>query len=130
MPIYSDLEVLGIITTICSVFQLLTHFGATENATTLASTTRSESGAAAAAVVAVAVDVIGGGRLVVLAAQSGVASQPAVQPSDLKTERHATLQTPFPMLRHVRRILDRELRRAQLFEAGKGLVCCSLSLSL
>lgn len=64
---------------------------------------------------------IGGGRLVVLTAQSGVASQPAVQPSKLKTGKGATLQTPFPMLRHVRRVLDRELRRTQLFEAGKGL---------
>jgi hypothetical protein len=70
---------------------------------------------------AMSVDVLGGGRLVVLYAQSGVTDEPAMQPSELKVGRGESLRTPFPMLRHIRQVLERELRRHVLFEAGDGL---------
>lgn len=57
------------------------------------------------------------GRLVVF--ESGVTAEPAMRPAELM--HNVALRAPFPMLRHVRRVLEGELRKHTLFKAGSGL---------
>lgn len=75
----------------------------------------------------VAVDLsYGEGRITVLASLFGVGTREAAAietllAEDVKNEVDKPLAKPYPLLKHVRRILDEAFRSQMLFEVGEGL---------
>jgi hypothetical protein len=67
---------------------------------------------------------VGKGQIVVLAAPFGIVSRAAGGP--ITNEVDKPLARPFPMLKHVRALLERELREQMLFDAGPelSLIAC------
>jgi hypothetical protein len=68
---------------------------------------------------AVEVD-LGKGTLTVLASPFGVAAEPSVS-GKMPSDTDGPLPKPYPLLNHVRAVLDEVFRRQMLFEAGEGL---------
>ncbi|MCW5976869.1 MAG: hypothetical protein KIT09_02270 [Bryobacteraceae bacterium] len=62
---------------------------------------------------------LGKGSVTVLASPFGIPPEPLVSP--VRNEIDRPLAKPFPLLSHVRRVLDDIFRRQTLFEAGDGL---------
>ena len=62
----------------------------------------------------------GAGCVWVLASPFGVAAEPVTQ-ATISNDVDRPLAKPFPLLKHVRRLLDQVLAEQVLFEAGKGL---------
>jgi hypothetical protein len=63
----------------------------------------------------------GEGRLTVLCSPFGVGTKPAVEVQDVRNEVDKPLAKPYPLLKHVRGVLDEAFRSQVLFEAGEGL---------
>ena len=70
---------------------------------------------------------VGKGRLIALASPFGVASQPVTKTVEGGVDK--PLEKPYPMLKHVRAVLDRIFSEQVLFRAGEGLslVACRRS---
>ena len=66
---------------------------------------------------------LGGGLITVLASPYGVGAKEAkgVEAEGIRNEVDKPLAKPYPLLRHVRRILDEAFRSQMLFEVGEGL---------
>ncbi len=62
---------------------------------------------------------VGKGRLIALASPFGVASQPVTKTVEGGVDK--PLEKPYPMLKHVRAILNRVFSEQVLFKAGEGL---------
>jgi hypothetical protein len=65
----------------------------------------------------------GGGRIAVLASPFGVGAKEAkgVEAEEVRNEVDKPLAKPYPLLKHVRSILDQAFRTQMLFEVGEGL---------
>jgi len=70
----------------------------------------------------------GGGRVIVLASTFGVGTRPATEGA-IRGVVDKPLVTPFPLLQHVRRVLDDTFAAQRLFEAGAklSLITCRQS---
>lgn len=71
-------------------------------------------------VLAVQVPTASGGAVVVLASPFGIPTDAVLRPP-LRNPIDGPLETPFPLLLHVARILDGAMNRSVLFEAGGAL---------
>ena len=62
----------------------------------------------------------GAGKLTVIASPFGVSGEPAVK-FPIGSKNDEPLANPYPLLKHVRHVLDGVFRAQRLFEAGNGL---------
>jgi hypothetical protein len=68
----------------------------------------------------VAVEVTcGQGKLIALSSLFGLPEEPTIQP--IVSEIDKPLPKPYPLLKHVRKVLDQIFQRQALFKAGEGL---------